>query len=81
MPKLSKYTLALDEKKDRWILRNDKTNKPVRSFGSKAQATAGGALKRALGREGGSVKIKKQNGRLQEERTFPARKDPKKSKG
>jgi hypothetical protein len=42
---------------------------------------SGGVLKRAVGRDGGSVKIQKENGRLQEERTYPAKGDPRKSKG
>lgn len=81
MPKLAKYTLGFDQKKARWTLKNDKTNRVEKTFTTKAKAMAGGALKRAVGREGGSVKIKKENGRLQEERTYPGSKDPRKSKG
>jgi hypothetical protein len=53
----------------------------VKSFDTKANATAGGALSRALGTQGGSVKIEKLSGRYQEERTFPRSSDPHKSKG
>jgi hypothetical protein len=81
MPNLAKYTLAFDEKKDKWTLRNDRTNRVEQSFGTKARAMTGGVLKRAVGRDGGSVKIQKENGRLQEERTYPGRKNPRKSKG
>jgi uncharacterized protein DUF2188 len=81
MPKLPKFTLKLDQKSDKWTLRNDRTNRIERTFTSKARATAGGALKRAVGRGGGSVKIHKENGRIQEERTYPGSKDPGKSKG
>jgi hypothetical protein len=81
MPKLPKYTLALDKKNGKWTLRNDRTNRVEQSFGTKARAMTGGVLKRAVGRDGGSVKIKKENGRLQEERTYPGKKDPRKSKG
>jgi uncharacterized protein DUF2188 len=81
MPKLAKYTLKFDEKKDKWTLRNDRTNRVERTFTTKAKAMAGGALKRAVGREGGSVKIQKENGRIQVERTYPGSKDPRKSKG
>jgi hypothetical protein len=38
-------------------------------------------LSRALGKEGGSVKIEKISGGYQEERTFPRSADPRKSKG
>jgi hypothetical protein len=81
MPKLAKYTLAFDEKKDKWTLKNDRTNRVEQTFGTKARAMRGGVLKRAVGRDGGSVKIQKENGRLQQERTYPGRKDPRKSKG
>lgn len=81
MSKLPKYTLEYDEKKDKWPLKDDVTNKVVKNFETKADATKAGALKRAVGPEGGSVKIQKENGRFQEERTYPRSKDPRKSKG
>ena len=81
MPKLPKYTLEYEEKKERWALENDKTDKTIKTFTIKEKATAGGVLKRVLGPDGGSVKIQKLNGRFQEERTFPRSKDPRKSKG
>ena len=70
MPKLAKYTLELNEKIGKWALRNDKTRKLAKTFKTKAGATKGGALKRAIGRNGGSVKIQKGNGRIQEVRTY-----------
>jgi hypothetical protein len=81
MPKLAKYTLAFDEKSDKWTLRNDRTKRVEQSFGTKARAMRGGVLKRAVGRGGGSVKIQKENGRFQQERTYPGKSDPRKSKG
>jgi hypothetical protein len=81
MAKLPKYTLDKNEKKETWDLRNDATNRVKASFGSKAEAVKGGALEKALGPNGGSVKIQKENGKLQEERTYPGSADPKKSKG
>lgn len=78
---LRKTTLTYDEKKGNWPLTDDRTDQTIKRFGTKERATKGGALKRALGPEGGSVKIQKENGRFQEERTFPRSKDPKKSKG
>ena len=80
-PILPKFTLDYNEKKDRWNLENDKTDRVVKSFVTKADATVRGALKKAVGKEGGSVKIQKENGRFQEERTYPKSADPKKSKG
>ena len=81
MAKLPKYTLSHNEKKDRWDLKNDETGRTKASFDTKAKATAGRALEDALGEGGGSVKIQKVNGRYQEERTYPASKDPKSSRG
>jgi hypothetical protein len=78
---LRKATLEYNEKKDVWSLTDDRTDRTLKNFDTKAEATAGGALKKALGTEGGSVKIQKENGRFQEERTFPRSADPKKSKG
>lgn len=75
MPKLPKYTLTYDDRKGRWDLKKDKTQ-VVKTFRTKHQATKGGVLKRAVGPTGGSVKIKKQNRKLQEERTYPRSKDP-----
>ncbi|AMA60101.1 hypothetical protein [Bradyrhizobium sp. CCGE-LA001] len=81
MTKLPKYTLSHNDSRDRWELRQDKTHQLVKWFDTKAVATAGGALARALGTQGGSVKIEKLSGRYQEERTFPRSADPRKSKG
>jgi len=77
---LRKFTLS-PKKGGGWRLTNDKTNRTQKLFKTKAIATKGGVLKGALGKEGGSVKIQKQNGRIQEERTFPRSKDPKSSPG
>jgi len=81
MAKLPKFTLEYDEKRDRWNLERDTTNQTVKTWETKADATARGELKRAVGPGGGSVKIQKTNGRYQEERTFPRSADPKRSRG
>lgn len=81
MSKLRKFTLEYNEKKDRWDLENDKTNRVVKTFETKEEATERGVLKKALGAEGGSVKIQKENGRYQEERTYPSSADPHNSRG
>lgn len=81
MAKLPKYTLTKNEKKDAWDLVNDKTDKVVKRFDTKSDATKGGALEKAVGAQGGSVKIQKEDGKFQEERTYPQSKDPKGSPG
>lgn len=62
-------------------MEKDQTGRVVKSFDTKDDATKRGVLKKAVGEEGGSVKIQKENGRYQEERTYPKSKDPEKSRG
>lgn len=81
MANLPKYTLIHDDKKDSWALEQDGSGRVVTHCETKEDATEGGVLRRALGSEGGSVKIQKMNGEYQEERTFPRSADPKRSKG
>jgi hypothetical protein len=80
MAKLQKYSLSHDEKKKRWVLKSEGSGQTVKTFATKAAATKGGVLERAVGKTG-SVKIKKRNGKIQEERTYPRSADPRKSKG
>lgn len=79
--KLPKYTLSYDKQKDNWKLENDTTDRVIRRFETKEEATAGGVLRQVVGSGGGSVKIKKMDNDYQEERTYPKSADPKKSKG
>ena len=79
MAKLTRYDLTYNKKTGGWGLEFGRGK--VKSFESKADATAGGALSELIGRSGGSVRIHKMNGRIQEERTFPRSADPKKSPG
>ncbi|MBW4618198.1 MAG: DUF2188 domain-containing protein [Cyanosarcina radialis HA8281-LM2] len=78
---LTKYTLSYDDRKETWTLTNDKTDRTVKTFDTKAEAIQGGVLEQAVGKEGGSVKIQKLDGKYQEERTYPRSKDPTSSKG
>jgi hypothetical protein len=81
VPKLPKFTLDFDKKKDNWRLTNDTTDKVVKTFDTKLEATKGGVLEKVIGTGGGSVKIKTQDNKYQEERTYPGTADPKKSPG
>lgn len=81
MTNLPKYTLSKNDKKDRWDLTNDKTDRVIKTFNTKEQATTRGVLRKTVGIAGGSVKIQKENGQYQEERTYPKSKDPRESKG
>lgn len=80
MAKLPKYDLS---KRDdgKWALEPEGGGRAKKLFDRKSDATAGGVLSDALGAGGGSVRIRKENGQYQEERTFPRSKDPKSSPG
>lgn len=78
---LRKFHLIHDAKKDDWVLRQEGKARASARYETKAEATAGGELKSALGKQGGSVRIHKKSGSIQEERTFPRSKDPKSTKG
>lgn len=79
--KLPKFTLSHNTKKDSWDLTNDKTDRVIKRFEYKEDATKGGVLSDAVGKKGGSVKIKTMDNLYQEERTYPRSADPKKSEG
>ena len=81
MPNLTRFTLSHDQQKDDWALKNDLTGRTVKRFDTKADATKGGVLEKAVGAEGGSVRIHKESGVYQEERTYPRSRDPRQSKG
>ncbi|MBI4192655.1 MAG: DUF2188 domain-containing protein [Betaproteobacteria bacterium] len=66
-----KYSLRFDSVREKWILKNDMNEKIVKIFDTKEDATRAGALQKALGRQGGTVIVRKLNGVLEEERTFP----------
>ncbi|MER9533049.1 DUF2188 domain-containing protein [Mesorhizobium sp. M0309] len=81
MAKLPKFELMHDKAKGDWVLKAQGADKATRRFETKGIATAGGVLESAIGKGGGSVRIKKMDGTIQEERTFPGSADPKKSPG
>ena len=81
MPRLPTYTLSFDRTKNDWKLEHDASDRIVRRFETKEDATARGVLKSAVGGNGGSVRIEKKQGGYDEERTFPRNRDPRKSPG
>lgn len=78
---LPSYHLTRDKKRGGWQLEKAGSNRATARFETKAAALKGGALRDAVGANGGSVKIHKQNGRIQQERTYPRGRDPGSSKG
>lgn len=62
-----------------WKFQKHGSSRAERSFETKKETVDYAA--KTLKERGGSVKIKKQNHRIQEERTYPRSKDPRKTKG
>ena len=79
MANLRRFDLVPDASSKAWVLKEG--DRVVRPFSSKEEAVAGGALARAIGEEGGSVRIHLQDGTFEEERTFPRSADPRESPG
>jgi Uncharacterized protein conserved in bacteria (DUF2188) len=80
MAKLARYSLVHNDKSKKWELKPEGSGQVVKRFATKASATKGGALERAV-KGMGSVRIRKRNGKIQEERTYPRSADPRGSKG
>ena len=78
---LPKYHLTKDKDKGDWKLKKEGADRATRRFPTKYEATAGGVLADAVGKDGGSVRIHLEKGRIQEERTYPRGRDPKGSPG
>lgn len=81
MANLKKYEVGYDRKSENWKLREQGSAKVIAESGTKADLVIGGKLAQLLRGEGGSVRIKKMDNKIQEERTYPRSKDPSKSKG
>lgn len=79
MAKLPRFMVAFNKASKAWEL-TDSGKNVVKKFKTKAEATKGGVLEKAV-KGKGSVRIKKLDGRIQEERTFPRSADPRGSKG
>lgn len=65
-----KFSLRYDAVKDKWILRSDLSEKIVKIFDTKEEATRAGVLRKTLGRQGGTVRVSTRSGVFEEERTF-----------
>lgn len=76
---LTKYDLYKED--DKWALKRRGAKRATKLYDKKAHATKGGELRRATGNDPASITIRKENGVIQEERTFPRGEDPRSSKG
>jgi hypothetical protein len=68
-----RMTLTYNVQDDTWELRDERTNRLVKTFLTKEAATRKGVLERALGKSGGSVIVRKKGGVFEEERRYPGR--------
>ncbi|MEG6508810.1 DUF2188 domain-containing protein [Methyloligella sp. 2.7D] len=72
--KLTRYSLMYNSTNSKWELKNESTKDVVKRFKTKADAIKGGVLEKAV--KEGSVRIRKRDGKIQEERTYPRNRDP-----
>jgi uncharacterized protein DUF2188 len=80
MAKLPRFSLSHNEKTKKWELKKEGSIEVVKTFSNKAAALKRGVLEKAVGGRG-SVRIRKRDGKIQEERTYPRSADPRGSKG
>ncbi|MEK7231456.1 MAG: DUF2188 domain-containing protein [Pseudomonadota bacterium] len=66
-----RYTVRFDSSREKWILKHDVSEKVLKVFDTKEDATRAGVLRKALGREGGTVTVRTRSGVFEEERNFP----------
>ena len=76
---IDKYTLHKGSKTDKWRLEKEGSDRAKRTFDTKAEALKN--LRGSVGPSGGSVRIRKVDNTIQEERTYPRSKDPKRTPG
>lgn len=76
---LDKFTLHKDRDAGKWRLEREGSDRARRVYDTKDEALKN--LRGDVGTGGGSVRIRKVNNTIQEERTYPRSKDPTKSKG
>lgn len=76
---VDKYTLHKDQKSKKWRLEKEGSDRAKKTYETKSEAVKD--LRSAVGSSGGSVRIRKTDNTIQEERTYPRSKDPKRSPG
>jgi hypothetical protein len=80
-PNLPRYSVQPNEQRGGWDLKKEGAARATKHFEKKSDATKGGVLSDAIAGGVGSVRIRKEDGTIQEERTFPRARDPKNSPG
>jgi len=69
----------LTKKGNEWKLEKENSNRAVVKADTKAEAVQ--KMREYMQTHEGSVRIHKEDGKIQEERTYPRSKDPRRSKG
>jgi hypothetical protein len=67
-----RFTLSQNTNTNKWELKNEQTDRLIKVFPTKEAATRKGVLEIAIGKQGGSVLIRKKDGVFEEERRFGA---------
>lgn len=70
MARLPRFSLSYNGTNRKWELTREDNEEVVKRFKSKADAIKGGVLERAV-KKVGSVRIRKRDGKIQEERSYP----------
>jgi hypothetical protein len=81
MANLRTLTLGYNERRRRWDLSDDVSNRVVKSFATKRVATRKGIFEAMFRMRPASVRIETVRGRFQEERTYRGSRDPRRSDG
>ena len=64
---------------DKWKLKKEGSERASKTANTKKEIIA--ETRKYMGGRSGSVKVHKENGRIQEERTYPRKDDPRKTPG
>jgi hypothetical protein len=75
---LKRFELKKDREGEGWALLNQEGDR-IKAFATKAEALMGGTLENIVGE--GTVRIHREDGQMEEERTFPRSSDPRRSPG
>ena len=75
MAKLPRFSLSQNEKTKKWELKKEGSGEVVKTLRQQGRRHQGRSAEKAVGGMG-SVRIRKRDGKIQEERTYPRSMDP-----
>ena len=76
---MDSFHLTFNKENKNWKFQKEGGKRPLKNAKTKSEMIE--FMKQYMSKKKGSVKIHKQDGKIQEERTYPRSADPKKSKG